>query len=371
MLKINYNENVVSISNSFLKKYNVKPFHSSLECIDNLLEENYQNVVFMIIDGMGASLLNSHLLKNSFLRKNVICNLDTVFPPTTAAATTAIHSGKHPIETGWIGWMCYFPQYNRIIESLRNIDFYTGEKLLTPSPEEEILKYESIYELIKNKNPDLEFYKIFPSFAVDGVDSFSEMCEKILNKLNKSSKSKFISAYWTEPDHSTHKYGVKSNEVKNILLDIEKNLEFLYQEMKDTLVIITADHGAVDVKEIYLNKYVDLCGLFSRPPSLEARFVTFHIKKNMHLDFVKLFKKYFDNDFVLYTKEEFLNMKLLGEGQKHSQVDLSLGDFVAISISDKSLRYSTGEREFSSLYSDHAGFSEEEIKVPLIVLSKK
>lgn len=368
--KFDYNNSILSVSNSLLKYYGLPTYHPSLKFLDEKLNKNPQNVILMILDGMGVDLIEKNLPKTSFIRQHLSSSIFSVFPPTTAAATTAFHSGLSPWESGWIGWMSYYKQYDEIIENFRNTAFYSGKKLNTPAPMEEILKYETIYEKIVRKNPSLEYHKIFPPFEKGGVNSFEEMCSKIISLTKKNTNPKLFCAYWTEPDHSVHKFGTTASEIKNILTDIDINLQKLNTELNDSLVIVSADHGEIDVDEIYLNDYPYLCEMFIRPPALEARFITFFIKEDKHSEFHTEFNKIFSSQFKLFSKQDFIKSGLLGSGVPHTQLFDFLGDFIAISTSEKSLRYTTGEKVFASLKADHAGISEQEMRVPLIILEK-
>ena len=74
---------------------------------------------------------------------------------------------------------------------------------------------------------------------------------------------------------------------------------------------------------------------------------------------------------MLYTKKEFLEAHILGYGQQHPIVEESLGDFVVIGVTDKELHYTTGEQEVVHMIADHAGFSKDEMTVPLIIIKKQ
>jgi hypothetical protein len=165
-----------------------------------------------------------------------------------------------------------------------------------------------------------------------------------------------------------HYHGVTSNEAKDVMKDIERNLKHLTSKLKDTLIVITADHGMVDTENVILNDYPDICDCFIRPPSLESRVVTFAIKNNRQVEFAKLFNKYFGTDFKLYTKAEFMASGLLGSGTPHPKVDDFIADFVAISTSAKSLHYILNDIDKTKLIGEHAGISEQEMKIPLIFI---
>lgn len=365
-----YNKSLVALSNSFLKFYGVKTFHPSLSELDEKLNsKKYQNIVLMILDGMGVNVINEHLDNKSLLKSHIAHQIYSVFPPTTTAATTAIHTGLTPLESGWLAWMTYYKEYDRCIENFLNTDYYTGEQLTTPFPCEDILKCNEIYSRIVEENPDLEFHKINPPFdQKDGVKSFNQMCKKIAEQVSGNNKHKFIRAYWNDPDHTMHYHGVTSKEAKAVMKDIEKNLKQLSSKLKDTLIVITADHGMVDTQNITLNDYPDICECFIRPPSLESRVVTFAIKDTHKVEFAKLFNKYFGNDFKLYTKQEFMSSGLLGSGTPHPKVDDFIADFVAISTSEKSLHYVLNQIDKTVLIGEHAGISEQEMIIPLIFI---
>lgn len=365
-----YNKSLVALSNSFLKFYGVEPFHPSLKELDEKLNsKRYQNIVLLILDGMGVNVINEHLDNKSLLKSHIAHQIYSVFPPTTTAATTAIHTGLTPLESGWLAWMTYYKEYDRCIENFLNTDYYTGERLTTPFPCEDILKCKEIYSRIVEQNPNLEFHKINPPFdSKDGVKSFNQMCKKIAKQVSGSNKCKFIRAYWNDPDHTIHHFGVTSKEAKNVMKDIERNLKHLCSKLKDTLIVITADHGMVDTQNIILNDYPDICECFIRPPSLESRVVTFAVKDTHKVEFAKLFNKYFGNDFKLYTKQEFMASGLLGSGTPHPKVDDFIADFVAISISEKSLHYVLNQIDKTTLIGEHAGISEQEMVIPLIFI---
>jgi hypothetical protein len=194
------------------------------------------------------------------------------------------------------------------------------------------------------------------------------MCKKIAEITFANNKHKFIRAYWNDPDHTMHHFGVTSKEAKGVMKDIERNLKHLCSKLKDTLIVITADHGMIDTQNVILNDYPDICDCFIRPPSLESRVVTFAIKNNRQVEFAKLFNKYFGNDFKLYTKQEFMDSGLLGSGTPHRKVDDFIADFVAISTSAKSLHYLQSQTKKIEIIGEHAGISEQEMKIPLIFI---
>lgn len=367
-IKVDFDNSILALSNSILRHYNIPSEYKTLDILDKALAENFKNVVFLILDCFGKNIIEQHLAPQDFLRRNVSKYISTIFPPTTAAATITFHSGLPPIKSGWIGWMNYFPQYGRVIENFRNVDFYTGEELSTPHPAETILKYETIYEKIIKQNPEVEYHQIFPAFIEGGAATFAEMCERVEQATKSSDKRKIISAYWTEPDHTIHYNGVTSDVVHETVADLNRQLEELSAQLKDTLIIISADHGAIDVEERIINEHPDLCDTLRLPPTIETRVISFFVKEGQSEKFERLFKQYYGDSFVLFSKQEFLQAHILGYGEPHPMIDSFLGEYVAIATGKLSLNYDSGKRELKLFVATHAGYSIEEMTVPLILI---
>lgn len=366
-IKVDFDNSILALSNSLLHHYGVPTEYKSLPLLDKELAADYQNVVFLILDCLGKNILEYHLNPRDFLYRQRIADISTVFPPTTAAATITFHSGLPPLASGWIGWMNYFPQYGHIIENFRNTDFYTGEELTTPHPAETILKYKTIYEKITEQNPDVEYHQVFPAFIEGGAETFDELCEGIAKAVKSSDKRKIISAYWTEPDHTMHYNGIHSEQAAVLIREINDKLEKLCADLHNTLVIISADHGGIDVDDVII-EHQDLIDTFRLPPTIESRTISFWIKEGQEEEFERLFEQYYGKEFVLFTKEEFLQSHILGYGKQHPLIDAMLGEYVAIATGTLSINYDSGKREVKLFKATHAGYTKEEMTVPLIVI---
>ena len=94
----NYDHSILNLINSILRKYNVQTNYKGLPVLDEKLKENHDNIVLIILDGMGNNILEN-ISKNGFFNKNKIDKITSVSPSTTTAAITTYYSGKPPIET--------------------------------------------------------------------------------------------------------------------------------------------------------------------------------------------------------------------------------------------------------------------------------
>lgn len=375
----NYEHCILNLITSILKNYNVETKHKSLESMDNILNNKYKNVVFIILDGMGEHILEKVSPTGYFRKKEIDC-ITSVYPSTTTAALTAYYSGKPPYETGWIAWSQYFKEYGRDIDMLSHRESYTSRDLKNARINvfDTTVKYKSVFEQIEEALPNIKAYEITPSYSDKRAkrsiraDSIDEIIMNI-ETLCKNPDEKFILAYCDNPDGLLHKFGTDSEEVKEFIENIERKIEDMCKNLtEDTVVIISADHGHKDINKAYsILDYPEIQKCLILPPSLESRVVTFWVKEDMKEEFVKNFNKNFENDFWLMTKEEFLEKNMLGFGKKHPKIDDFIGNYIALSISDSIIKLENYLTEGKKLKkSTHCGLTKEEMEVPVIIIKK-
>ncbi len=361
-----YDECITNITASIQKEFKVKRMHNSLPCIDELLAKNdYKNVIVILYDGMGANLLKRILGKDSFLVRNMRKEIHTVFPPTTTAATTSILSGLNPNEHLWLGWDIYFENIGKTISLFKNTIKDTETQAASYNVGQKELPYKTVIEQI-NEDSNYKAYTI-ASFGENPYSNLDEMNERIIN-LTKQDGKKFIYAYYNQPDYTTHRYRTDGLETKQMYQYIDKKTEELCNTLEDTLVIVTADHGHINSSGYtLLTDYKDFADTLERETFIEARATSFKVKKERKEEFETLFDKYFADKFILLTKEEVLKSKLFGDGKDNEKITQFIGDYMALATSDKYFRY--GENSVN-LASHHAGITEDEMIIPLMIIEK-
>ena len=376
----NYNNSILNMVNSVLKYYNVKTNHSTLPKLDAILEKKYKNVVIVLLDGMGENVLRK-ASPNGIFSKNRIDTITSVYPCTTTAALTTYYTGKAPIETGWLAWSQYFKEYGRAVDMFPYVDSYTGEPLSRDKFDAyEILKYTTTYEQISKASPNVISYEIKPSHCdmkhnkCIHIKDLEGLCNSI-ETLCKNDQEKYVFAYYDSPDNINHKYGWNSKNTKQFIMHAESLFKQLENNLKgtDTLLIISADHGHTSINKNYnAMELEDLTDCFIMPPYFEPRFLSFLIKYDKKDYFEKKFREKFEGEFLLYSKEEFMNSNLLGYGNKHKKVDDFIGDYIAIAISEASIKLGTYlSNEKPLKLSDHCGLTKNEMEVPLIIFDLK
>jgi hypothetical protein len=370
--------------------YGLKPYHATLSELDLVLAKNYRNVVFIFFDGMGIYNLEMCLPADSFLRTHIYKQITSVYPPTTVAATTALYSGLEPCESGWLGWTQYFKEVDKNDTVFFNIDD-DGNKI-TNYPDESKMTiaqkycpYKPVVQLINkqycNNRADTEVkaHAVSPYGDVPYSD-FDELFVTIEKYCSKPGRH-YLECYNNQPDFTMHKKGVDSEEVKLLIKKIDKSVEKMCKTINEqnpgeTVFIICADHGHINSEASVITDFPQIMSCLKRLPSFEPRTPTFFVKEGQHDIFRELFEREFGKDFLLLTKQEVFDKHIFGYGgneailkkqfgEKKPYEDF-IGDFVAFATGNRTLFNS----KKSILKGVHAGFTKEEIMIPLIIVEK-
>ena len=368
-----YNEHsLVNLSNSILKHFGAETFHDSIPEIDDALK-GHKKVVAVLFDGMGRNIVRKHLKEKSFIRSHYITTINSTFPPTTAAATTAFLNGKYPIETGWLAWNMYFKDYDRNIILFRSLDFNTKELLIKEGEVGIAYKYFPITQIFQIIERDNQNVKAFPILRYpvqpDGPKTLLFSGVKKLTKALKENDECFIYYYWDSPDREMHENGIDHWKVKYQVKKAQRFLKKVAKKNPDTLFILLADHGHVNFKLFDICDHDDLYQLLDKKISMEKRCSSFFVKEDKKEQFKELFNKYYGEYFELLSKQEVLDIKLFGEGKPAEGVLEAIGDFIAISKKEYGI-YASKEFEYVEEFKGHhAGGTEEERLIDISIFN--
>lgn len=360
-----YDKNLVNVVCSIQRYYNIKTNHKSLRLLDDILEQKQpKNVVLMLFDGFGYNIIKRNKKACPFLNKNLQGYVTSTFPSTTMAARTTVESGLTPYEHGWLGWDMYFKDLNEVVTLTTNKLKDTNKKAADYNVARTLLNYESIVDKVK-KQQGCTGNKI-TVYSNHKNESLFKMRYKI-RKLLKNKKQNYIYAYYNEPDHIMHKTGTNSTESLKYFKKIDNHFRKLCNSLKNTIIIAVADHGHINNDYITLTDYPEIIDKLIGITSLDSRSTSFRVKKEYKKEFPMILKKVLKQDFIIKSQNDVIKDKLFGEGKENKYFKDGIGDYIAIGISDKSIRYSNISHKHVSC---HSGLTEDEMLVPLIIVSK-
>lgn len=374
--KIDYNNCLTNVACSIQKYFEIPQRHKGLPEVDKLLEEKKpDNVILILCDGLGSRVMDHILKKEDFLMKQRVKEIYSTFPSTTASGLTSIKTGLNPSEHGWIGWFTYIKPIDKIVKIYKdrnkdaffsyifcNCDFIKiKKKYLTPK---------TIVEQINESKKYIAFEtNCYPYNEESDLDI---VFENVLDKLKIEGK-KYIFSYIGEPDHVLHSKGTFSEKAKKVIEKINKKVEEYSKkilEYKKTVIIMVADHGHIVGEDINVKKMEFMKYLANEQSFIECRSPAYLVKKGQEENFKKAFLKDFGKDFYLLSKEEVLKYKLFGdyeEGNENPLFKDGLGDFMGISKGNSN-KVLLGKGDWGSV-GYHGGYSDEEIFVPLIIIT--
>jgi predicted AlkP superfamily pyrophosphatase or phosphodiesterase len=371
---------ITDLINFFAMKAGVKiKQREKMQRIENLIHLK-KNVLFVLVDGLGAYKV-ADLDESSILRKNIVSAIDTVNPTSTACVLTSLCSGLEPSEHGILGWWNYSHskklEYYPLLMKERNTGIDLKEKGINAK---DIFQFDNIFDkfkcevniYMKRDIINSDFSKMFSGRKSNrfGCYSIKEAFKKIDNKLTVTKEPSFNYLYISGLDNYSHMYGTKSYEVLGIIKEIEDGLNLLKENHDDLTMVVTADHGQIDMsKYIYLNEKNDYTQYFYASPSIDTRIISFFVKEECKEEFETKFSNEFYEDVILLTKEQFIDYKILGKNDISKVAQDALGEYIAIIVKDKFL---IGDKldlkDYIYTKGNHSGINKFETNIPLIVI---
>ncbi|MBR5501613.1 MAG: alkaline phosphatase family protein [Oscillospiraceae bacterium] len=362
-----YSNSLVNLTCSAQKHFGITPKHSTLAAVDEVLEKgNHRNVVFLLFDGMGANLLQRILGDDCFFSRHKVGEMSSVLPSTTTAATTTVISGLTPYEHGWIGWDVYFKEVDKIVTLYPN----TIKDTRIPAADYHVAQRYAPYKDMMHQVSEVEGARgegIQP-FGEGIVYSNKDDMFGYIEQVCAEEGRHFIYAYSDEPDSTFHREGTESAKAKEYLLHVNEMTEQLCSRLTDTLVIVFADHGHLNVQPMFVSDYPELAALLERGTSVEPRCCSFKVRAGSEARFERLFAKHFGKYFTLFSAEQVLQQKLFGDGEPAPNFLTAIGDYIAVATAD---RFILNDRTLYVHKSAHAGITEDEMLVPLIMIDCK
>lgn len=357
----------------------------------------YKRVILLVVDALGYNLLN-HLMatdKANFWRDNlkngVLMPLTSVCPSTTASALTTLWTGVSPATHGIIGYEMWAKEYgmviNNILQSpmsfsgdvggLRRAGFEPGKFLGQATLGTHMAKFGVTADAFLH-------YSIgnsgLSSMHLDQVNLHSYISESDLwvtmrNIINNNSKAHmFLYAYWGIVDTLTHRFSLTderiayqfddfSNMIKTVLLNgLSTNAR------KDTLLILTADHGSVytpQYPQFDLASHPDLYAMLRIQPTCENRLAFLYLRPGMQQAVRDYFDSAWPGKFMLLESKVAIEAGLFGPGPITPKLADRMGDLVAIARQDAYLWWAPKP---NLMLGRHGGLHPDEMLIPFFAL---
>ena len=185
-----YENCIVNLAASVLQEFGVDTGETKgLPVCKELFTKNYKNIVVLLLDGMGISVMEKNLKKSGFFRSHLVQTYSSVFPPTTVASTTSVDCGKYPAEHGWLGWDCYYPELDENVTVFLNVKQGTEEPAADFFVAGKYCGYENMVSQIQAAGG--QAYYSTP-FAYPNPGDFDAVLERIADLCKRTERNIFM-----------------------------------------------------------------------------------------------------------------------------------------------------------------------------------
>ncbi|NDC47867.1 MAG: alkaline phosphatase family protein [Micrococcales bacterium] len=329
-----------------------------------------KSICVVMVDGLGFYNLKDAAGHARHLNSLHVEKASCYFPATTSTSLTSFATGKRPDETGFYGYNLFDRSTGQAMNLLSGwVDQESArsfQRLTTVSETAKELGIEldvisqSTYQdtgLTAATMPAAKFR------VAESIESRFEKATQVL----KQSEHRVIYLYIPELDQTAHHYGAGSNKwIEQVELLDSLVGKFLSELPSHAGVIITADHGVIDVKEqdkIFMDEVI-------RSEELlfvggDTRGLMIYLKdQSRRQDKMEVVKSVLGDSCYVFEIDE-----LLSSGYWRSSGDRPelLPDFWIVARKNVALYHRAFSRPKSLRnIGHHGGFSERELTIPLI-----
>ena len=218
-------------------------------------------VCLLLVDGLGWEQLRANAAAAPFLNSLARKPLTAGFPATTAASLSSLATGVPPGEHGLVGYTMALPGYERAFNALTWSLYGIGPRVdlvgeLVPE------SFQPIPTLAERAAAaGLPIHHLGPAFhewsgltraigrgeRFHAADSLETVTEGALRLLNASRT--FVFGYHPRLDAAGHVHGVASEAWTDELIGVDHAVRLMAEQLPaDTLLVVTGDHGMVDLR---------------------------------------------------------------------------------------------------------------------------
>jgi predicted AlkP superfamily pyrophosphatase or phosphodiesterase len=239
------------------------------------LTREHERVALILLDAFGMRFVERHA-SHPLLKRLEIEPVASQFPSTTTAHLTTLYTGLPVEQHGLYEWRVYEPLVDDVIRAL---PFLGSDDAPIQASPREIVPRPSFYERLEVPSTVLQPAHIWPSrygsaaFAGATVVAFKDLAAGV----RQLGAPGFSYLYWDAIDAAGHQHGPSSAQFDAAAIDALNAIQAALPN--DTLLLITADHGQVDVHPDRLDE-LDVIWpelRLRRPPAGSARDCFLHV----------------------------------------------------------------------------------------------
>ncbi|GAB4425540.1 MAG: alkaline phosphatase family protein [Anaerolineae bacterium] len=369
------------------------------------LPQRYNKVILLFVDSFGWHFFEQYRDRLPALQQLTgdgrATKMTAMFPSTTSAHVTTIHTGLPVAESGVYEWFYYEPQLDAMIAPL--LFSFAGQKernglaAVNASPEK-LYPNRTLYHDLAAHGVTSHIFQLgdyTPSpysdvvFSGGSVHPYKTLPEALVNLrqavLAESGPAYFF-LYFEKIDTLCHDYGPGSPqvaaEIDSFFATLERHLLAPLQgRLADTLLILTADHGhiAVDLSQtILLNEERRFPGLApllqtnrqgrTLIPAGSPRDFFMHIKPEQLTEAQAILQAGLAGEAEVYGTADLLDWGIFGPTPPSTTFLSRVGNLVVLPLGHNTVWWLDEETSPRKTYKGlHGGLSPTEMETPLIL----
>ncbi|MFE4542566.1 alkaline phosphatase family protein [Arthrobacter sp. NPDC056727] len=340
-----------------------------------------KRVCVVLADGLGRGLLKQKTAHTPFLRGIIQQGqgavpvwLDAAFPSTTAASLASLGTGLAPGQHGLVGYDVLDPAQDKVVNMLGNWDAGVDPQLWQPFP----TVFERASEHVAVTTVSLPQFGGSPMTQaalrggafVSGTTSHARTAAAA--EVMADSGSALMYFYVNDLDKAGHRYGAQSPQWEHQLEELDATVKRLDASLPaGTTVLVTADHGMLDVPEPQRLDYAADPALVDgvRHTAGEPRMVHLYLEDDAgdaaRERLLAAWRARFGERIWAFTREEAVAAGLFGEVR--AEVAGRVGD-VMVAARDALAFYDTRRVRPTAMevVGQHGSLTKAEREVPLL-----
>ena len=343
-----------------------------------------RRVCVVLADGLGRQLLKQRAAHTPFLRSvlqagqgEVPAGVDAAFPSTTAASLASFGTGRSAGQHGMVGYDVVDPDQDRVVNMLSNWDDGVDPRRWQPLP--------TVFELAA-EHADVSTVAL-PRFSDSAMTQAALRGGRFIAgttahartaaaaEAMAGAETALMYFYVHELDKAGHRYGAASAQWEHQLEELDATVSRLNSTLPPgTTVLVTGDHGMVDVPESQRLDYSAEPALIEgvRHTAGEPRMVHLYLEEDAgeagRSRLLAAWRVRFGERIWAFTREEAIAAGLFGDVR--DAVGPRIGD-VMIAARDTLALYDTRRVPARALevVGQHGSLTKAEREVPLLCFS--
>lgn len=331
----------------------------------------------VVVDGLGSDLLVSRSGHARFLSGRMREHgaiIHSGLPSTTASALASITTGRSPGEHGLLGYQVRDPHTGALVNHLKNFPDGVEPEAWQPLPtifEQAVGHSIPSIAVGESRFSGTDFSRSILRGAQFHGSSSLDSHLQLLREHFDSYQDAVAYLYWPALDRIGHQLGVAHDNWIDALEIVDQFARALHELLKpDEAVILTADHGMVDVhreQQVWweadhpLRRQIDLW-------AGEPRLVQLYLHSGVDASaFAEASQEWLGERATVLTRDEIVGRGLFGwVDPEHSG---RIGDVVVFSEQSHALYDAlTSSENSAKMIGQHGSWTETETSVPSIPL---